>query len=71
MVRVMELCIAHEIECVSALRAEKARGLFFRRRDKAFSFTDCTSFVLVQELRIRCALTMDRHFQQMGFTVLP
>ena len=58
-------------EWVGTARAERARGVFFRYRDKDFSFTDCTSFVVMQELRLKQALTTDRHFQQMGFQVLP
>jgi predicted nucleic acid-binding protein len=58
-------------EAVDALRAEKARSIFFRDRDKDFSFTDCTSFVVMRELRVKEALTTDRHFRQMGFRVLP
>jgi hypothetical protein len=58
-------------EAIDALRAEKARGLFFRHRDKDYSFTDCTSFVVMKELRLRQALTTDRHFRQAGFLVLP
>jgi uncharacterized protein len=52
-------------------RAEKARHWFFRWRDKDFSFTDCTSFVVMKERRIREALTTDRHFIQAGFQVVP
>lgn len=52
-------------------RAEKARGLFFRHRDKESSFTDCTSFVVMRELRLRDVLTTDRHFRQAGFQILP
>ncbi|MFN0066627.1 MAG: type II toxin-antitoxin system VapC family toxin [Limisphaerales bacterium] len=58
-------------EPVSSARAEKARGLFFRYRDKDFSFTDCTSFVVMRELRVREALTTDRHFEQAGFSRRP
>lgn len=52
-------------------RAEKARHWFFRSRDKKFSFTDCTSFVVMKERRIRAALTSDRHFAQAGFETVP
>lgn len=52
-------------------RAEKARGLFFRHHDKEYSFTDCTSFVVMRELRLRDVLTTDRHFRQAGFQILP
>lgn len=58
-------------ETVTPARAEKARGLFFRYHDKDFSFTDCTSFVVMRELRMREVLTTDHHFAQMGFTLKP
>jgi predicted nucleic acid-binding protein len=58
-------------EAIDALRAEKARSVFFRHRDKEYSFTDCTSFVVMKELRLTEALTTDRHFRQMGFHALP
>lgn len=60
-----------EWEYVDLARADKARGLFLRYRDKDFSFTDCTSFVVMQELKLREVLTTDRHFAQAGFTVKP
>ncbi|HOC01590.1 MAG TPA: PIN domain-containing protein [Verrucomicrobiota bacterium] len=60
-----------EWEHISLARADKARALFFRYRDKDFSFTDCTSFVVMRELKLREVLTTDRHFAQAGFTVKP
>ena len=62
--RVRQENIRHE-------RAERARAIFFRYRDKDFSFTDCTSFALMRELRLRQALTTDAHFKQAGFQMLP
>jgi len=58
-------------ERIDSDRFEKARQLFFQYRDKDFSFTDCTSFVMMREVRLTHALTTDRHFRQMGFQVLP
>ncbi len=58
-------------ETIDALRAEKARSIFFRQRDEDYSFTDCTSFVVMRELRLKEALTTDRHFTQMGFHAVP
>jgi predicted nucleic acid-binding protein len=58
-------------EWVGPGRAEAARKLFFRHSDKDYSFTDCTSFVVMRELRIREVLTTDKHFRQMGFQVFP
>jgi len=58
-------------EWVGIARAEKARSVFFRYHDKDYSFTDCTSFVVMQELKLKRVLTTDHHFRQMGFQVVP
>ena len=58
-------------EWISAERAEKARVWFFKWKDKSFSFTDCTSFVILRELQIKKVLTGDRHFKKAGFEILP
>ena len=59
------------IESIDEPRRERARALFFRYRDKDFSFTDCCSFAVMRELRIRRVLTLDRHCRQMRFEVVP
>jgi predicted nucleic acid-binding protein len=58
-------------ERITVERFDRARQLFFRYRDKGFSFTDCTSFVVMQELRLARALATDRHFRQVGFQAVP
>jgi len=58
-------------EWIGVPRADRARSLFFHHCDKDFSFTDCTSFVVMRELKIRQALTTHPHFRQMGYQVLP
>ena len=58
-------------EIISPARADKARSLFFRYHDKDFSFTDCTSFVVMRELKLREVLTTDHHFAQIGFILRP
>src|SRR5207245_8558761 len=58
-------------ERIDSDRFEKARQLFFQYRDKDLSFTDCTSCVIMREIRLTHALTKNRHFGQMGFQVLP
>lgn len=60
---------------VTILPADEAsfdRGLrlYADRPDKAWSVTDCISFVAMRERRIREALTTDHHFEQAGFTIL-
>ncbi len=59
------------LEWVGSDRAAKAREMFFRHRDKEYSFTDCTSFVVMKELKLNQTLTTDKHFTQAGFQVLP
>ena len=58
-------------ERIDASRAEKARARFFEWTDKDFSLTDCTSFVVMEELGLARALTTDRHFSQAGFETVP
>ena len=52
-------------------RLETARRWFFQWREKGFSFTDCTSFVVMRKLHLKSALTADAHFLQAGFKVVP
>ncbi len=58
-------------ERIDSERFEKARQLVFQYRDNDFSFTDCTSFVVMREARLTHALTTDGHFRQAGFHLLP
>ena len=58
-------------ERIDSARFERARHLFFQYRDKDFSFTDCSSFVVMREIRLTHAITTDGHFRQMGFQILP
>ena len=52
-------------------RFERARNLFFQYRDKDLSFTDCTSIVVMRELKLKTVITTDRHFHRVGFDVMP
>ncbi len=45
--------------------------LFLARADKSYSFTDCTSFVLLRRLRIDAVAALDADFKQEGFRSLP
>src|SRR5216684_5405367 len=58
-------------ERIDTDRFEKARQLFFQYRDNDFSFTDCTSFVVMRQIRLTHALTTDGHFRHAGFKMLP
>jgi predicted nucleic acid-binding protein len=51
---------------------QQATDIYFRFADKAWSFTDCTSHVLMQRLGIGRAFSFDAHFRQFGtVSVLP
>jgi predicted nucleic acid-binding protein len=51
---------------------EKAAwGIFEKHTDKEFSFTDCTSFALMEAEAIRNVFTFDQHFSQYGFESVP
>ncbi|MFQ6055261.1 MAG: type II toxin-antitoxin system VapC family toxin [Methanosarcinales archaeon] len=51
---------------------KNAFELFKKYKDKGFSFTDCTSFVLMERLGLINAFAFDKHFKQYGmFTVYP
>lgn len=48
----------------------RAWQLYKSRHDKEWGLTDCTSFIIMEEQRIREAFTSDRHFQQAGYLCL-
>ena len=55
----------------AAARDERrAREIVFGYTDKDFSFTDATSFAVMQRLRITVAFTLDHNFAQFGWTLL-
>jgi predicted nucleic acid-binding protein len=49
----------------------RAWALFLARPDKTYSYTDCTSFVLMRRLRLQQAIALDADFQREGFLLLP
>lgn len=49
---------------------DAAIDLYFRRPDKEWSLTDCTSFVVMRQHQPTEALTGDHHFEQAGLAAL-
>ncbi len=45
----------------------KAWNYFAQHADKLFSFTDCTSFIVMKELRVGTYFSFDSDFRQAGF----
>lgn len=52
---------------ISSSDERDAWKLFADRKDKDYSFTDCTSFVVMRRLGIAKCLALDSHFTQEGF----
>lgn len=53
-----------------ALHAQAAAGLLAARR-RDLSLVDCSSFALMRRLGLRLAFTLDEHFTEQGFTMIP
>ncbi|MBI4378631.1 MAG: PIN domain-containing protein [Nitrospinae bacterium] len=49
---------------------ERAWEIFLKYKDKDFSYTDCTSFAVMERLKMDTAFTFDSHFQSMGLKVV-
>jgi len=50
---------------------ERAWEIFCKYRDQDFSFVDCTSFAVIERMKLSAAFTFDRHFSVMKFAVVP
>ncbi len=58
------------VEWTGTERFAEVSAFFRKHEDKEWSFTDCLSFVVMREARIRDAFTTDHHFRQAGFAPL-
>lgn len=58
------------IEWIGSSRFEETKTFFRKHVDHGYSFTDCTSFVIMNELELTEALTTDKHFREAGFGAL-
>lgn len=61
---------AIDLEMLTSEKFLASKQYFRKHSDHGYSFTDCTSFVVMNELEIRAALTTDRHFTEAGFDAL-
>ena len=58
------------IEWIGPTRFDATKTFFRRHGEHGYSFADCSSFVVMRELKLRSALTSDRHFVAAGFDAL-
>ncbi len=50
---------------------ERAKEIILQYNDKDFSYTDATSFAVMDRLDIQYAFSFDHHFRRFGFILLP
>lgn len=60
-----------DLIAVAADDEDKAWEIFLKYKDAGFSYTDCTSFAIMERLKIDMAFTFDLHFKTMKFAVVP
>lgn len=60
-----EICRVHYL---SPDEIHAAWEVFRRFSDKGWSFTDCTSKVVIEKLGVTAAFALDEHFRQFGST---
>jgi len=65
--RVSHAC---RIEWTDADRFRAVQLFFLKHADQPWSFTDCVSFCVMKERRLREALTKDGHFAEAGYVAL-
>lgn len=68
--------LLHDVRLTEMLRVapeddREAWSLFANRPDQNYSFTDCTSFVLMRRLKVEHAIALDDDFKREGFQVVP
>jgi len=62
---------AAEIHFITPAQIHCAWVLFQQRGAGGWSFTDCTSKVVIDDLGILTAAALDEHFRQFGIAVVP
>jgi uncharacterized protein len=58
------------VEAVTPADEKKAKEIIQRYTDKEFSYTDATSFAVMERLGITAAFAFDVHFKQYGLKLL-
>jgi len=59
-----------DLDRVTEMDERRAVEIIEHYADKAFSYTDATSFAIIERRGISTAFSLDRHFAQFGLTTL-
>jgi predicted nucleic acid-binding protein len=70
LLNIVERSDAFRMAWIGEERFTATKAYFRKHADHGYSFTDCSSFVVMRELGISDALTTDRHFVAAGFRSL-
>jgi predicted nucleic acid-binding protein len=70
LLEIVERSEAFRLVWLGPERFELAKAFFRKHADHDYSFTDCSSFVVMRELGLSDALTTDGHFVEAGFHAL-
>lgn len=70
LLEIPDLSGGFDLEWIGPERFTAAKALFHKHADHGYSFTDCTSFIVMREFGLTEALTTDRHFREAGFKPL-
>jgi len=62
--------ISCRVEWMDPQRFDETGQIFAKHADQKYSFTDCNSFCVMKDLRLKEALTIDDHFRTAGFQSL-
>lgn len=60
-----------QLQFLDADQFHRAWILFQQRAASGWSFTDCTSKILIDDLHLAAAAALDQHFHQFGIAVVP
>lgn len=56
---------------INEKQEQTAQNIFRHYNDQKFSMVDCTSFAVMQDLKLQTVFTGDKHFSIMGFICVP
>jgi predicted nucleic acid-binding protein len=60
-----------QLTFLTSEQINRAWILFQQRARAGWSFTDCTSKVLIEDVKLKAAAALDRHFREFGIDIYP